>query len=51
LESRAVFRFLIEDWSPWIALLRMRQRWPELSFRLTPSYLHMVERHKQKAEL
>jgi hypothetical protein len=26
----AVFRFLSEDWSPWIALLRMRERWPEL---------------------
>jgi len=36
----AVFRFLSEDWSPWIALLRMRERWPELSFKLFPSYLH-----------
>jgi hypothetical protein len=36
----AVFRFLSEDWSPWIALLRMRERWPELSFKLTPSYLY-----------
>ena len=35
----AVFRFLSEDWSPWIALLRMRKRWPELSFKLIPSYL------------
>ena len=35
----AVFRFLSEDWSPWIALLRMRERWPELSFRLIPSYI------------
>ena len=25
-----MFRFLSEDWSPWIALLRMRERWPEL---------------------
>jgi hypothetical protein len=32
----AVFRFLSEDWSPWIALLRMRERWPELSFKLIP---------------
>jgi hypothetical protein len=47
----AVFRFLSEDLSPWIALLHMRGRWPELSFRLTPSYLHTVERHKEKAEL
>jgi hypothetical protein len=38
----AVFRFLSEDWSPWIALLRMRERWPELSFNLMPSYLHMA---------
>jgi hypothetical protein len=38
----AVFRFLSEDWSPWIALLRMRERWPEMSFRLIPSYLQMV---------
>jgi hypothetical protein len=35
----AVFCFLSEDWSPWIALLRMRERWPELSFKLIPSYL------------
>jgi hypothetical protein len=38
----AVFRFLSEDWSPWIALLRMRERWPELSLKLVPSYLHTV---------
>jgi hypothetical protein len=38
----AVFRFISEDWSPWIALLRMRERWPELSFRLIPAYLDMV---------
>ena len=38
----AVFRFISEDWSPWIALLRMRERWPELSFRLIPSYLDAV---------
>ena len=38
----AVFRFLSEDWSPWIALLRMRERWPELSFKLIPSYLDTV---------
>jgi hypothetical protein len=36
----AVFRFLSEDWSPWIALTHMRERWPELSFKLIPSYLH-----------
>jgi len=38
----AVFRFLSEDWSPWIALLRMRERWPQLSFKLIPSYLYTV---------
>jgi hypothetical protein len=38
----AVFRFLSEDWSPWIALQRMRERWPELSFELIPSYLQTV---------
>jgi hypothetical protein len=40
VNTLAVFRFLSEDWSPWIALLRMRKRWPELSFKLVPSYLH-----------
>ena len=42
IEPVAVFRFLSEDWSPWIALLRMRERWPELRFRLIPSYLQAV---------
>ena len=37
----AVFRFLSEDWSPWVALVRMRERWPELLFKLVLSYLHM----------
>ena len=36
----AVYRFLSEDWPPWMAVLRMRERWPELSFELIPSYLH-----------
>jgi hypothetical protein len=35
----AVFRFLSEDWSPWIALLRMRERWPELRFEMKAAYL------------
>jgi hypothetical protein len=30
----AVFRFLSEDWSPWVALLHMRERWPELRFEM-----------------
>jgi hypothetical protein len=38
----AVFCFLSEDWSPWIALLRMRERWPELSSELVPRYLHTI---------
>jgi len=38
----AVFRFLSEDWSHWIALLHLRERWPELSFNLSPSYLQTV---------
>jgi hypothetical protein len=39
----AVFRFLSEDWSPWIALLRMRERWPELRFEITAGYLESIE--------
>ena len=39
----AVFRFLSEDWSPWIALLRMRERWPELRFEMRAGYLEFVE--------
>jgi hypothetical protein len=35
----AVFRFLSEDWSPWIALLHMRERWPELRFEMKAGYL------------
>jgi hypothetical protein len=42
VEPVAVFRFISEDWSPWIALLRMRERWPELRFEMTPSYLDAV---------
>ena len=39
----AVFRFLTQDWSPWIALLRMRERWPELSFTMKAGYLDSSE--------
>lgn len=39
LRPLATFEFLSEDWSPWIALLQMRKRWPELAFKLVPSYL------------
>jgi hypothetical protein len=40
----AVFRFLGEDWSPWIAVLRMRERWPELLFEMRAGYLEMEGR-------
>jgi hypothetical protein len=33
----AVFQFLSEDWSPWIALVR--ERWPGLRFTLRREYL------------
>ena len=36
----AVFRFHSEDWSLWIALLRMR--WPELSSESVPRYRHTI---------
>jgi hypothetical protein len=39
----AVFRFLSEDWSPWIALVRMRERWPELRFEMKAGYLQIGE--------
>ena len=39
----AVFRFLSEDWSPWIALLHMRERWPELRFEMKAEYLEFSE--------
>jgi len=37
----AVFRFLSEDWSPWIALVRIRERWPELRFKMKAGYWEM----------
>jgi len=37
----AVFRFLSEDWSPWVALLRMRECWPELRFEMKAGYLEI----------
>jgi hypothetical protein len=39
----AVFRFLSEDWSPWVALLNMRERWPELRFEMKAEYLEFIE--------
>ena len=52
IEPVAVFRFLCEDWSPLIALLRMRKRWPELRFEMKAEYLEMAVRgQERKAEL
>jgi hypothetical protein len=39
----AVFRFLSEDWPAWIAVLHMRERWPELRFEMKAGYLEMGE--------
>ncbi len=39
----AVYRFLSEDWPPWIAVLRMRERWPELRFEMKVGYLEFIE--------
>jgi hypothetical protein len=39
----AVFRFFSEEWSPGIALVRMRKRWPGLRFDMRPEYLQVVE--------
>jgi hypothetical protein len=39
LKPVAVFQFVSEDWSPWIALVRMRERWPQLRFDLGCEYL------------
>jgi hypothetical protein len=39
----AVFWFLSEDWSPWVTLVRMRERWPELRFEMRAGYLEFVE--------
>jgi hypothetical protein len=41
LKPVAVFRFLSEDWSPWVALVRMRERWPGLRFDMRAGYLQM----------
>jgi hypothetical protein len=46
----AVFRFLSEDWSPWIALVRMRERWPGLRFEMKAGYLEWYVRGQTSAE-
>jgi hypothetical protein len=38
----AVFRFPSEDWSPWLALVRMREQWPELRFEMRAAYLEFI---------
>lgn len=43
LKPLAVFSFLSEDWPPWIALLHMRERWPELRFEMKAEYLEFAE--------
>jgi len=40
-EVVAVYRFLSEDWPSSIAVLRMRERWPELRFDMKAGYLEM----------
>jgi hypothetical protein len=44
----AVFRFLSEDWSPWIALVRMRKRWPGLRFDMRRGYLESGSRGNRR---
>jgi hypothetical protein len=38
-----VYHFLSEEWSPWIALRRIRARWPQLSFALRVDYPETVK--------
>jgi len=48
LKPVAVFRFLSEDWSPWIALVRMRERWPGLRFDIRAGYLQEMQCGKRR---
>ena len=48
LKPVAVFRFLGEDWSPWIALALMRERRPGLRFDLRGGYLEDAHLGRQK---
>jgi len=36
------------DWSPWVALLHMRERWPELRFKMKAGYLEMGGSRKKR---
>src|SRR5260221_14558616 len=42
-KALAVYHFLSEEWSPWIALRRIRARWPHLSFALRVDYPETIE--------
>lgn len=48
LKAVAVFSFLSEDWSPWVALARMRERWSGLRFEMRAAYLEDARLGKQK---
>jgi hypothetical protein len=43
-----VFRFLCEDWSPWIALPRLRERLPELQVEIKAGYLETGGSRKER---
>jgi hypothetical protein len=36
--ARVVYEFLSADWTPWQALLRLRQDWPTLVLAVDPRY-------------
>ena len=42
LKPAAVFRVISEDWWSCVALIQIRERWPELNFMLKPAYLQPV---------
>lgn len=42
LKPVAVFRVISEDWWSCVALIQIRERWPELNFMLKPAYLQSV---------
>jgi hypothetical protein len=43
VKALSVLRFLTEDWSPWSALLLVRERWPELQLEMKAGYLEFIE--------
>lgn len=44
----AVVIVISEDWSSWIALVRMPERWPGLSFNMIVGYLDMVRQEDRR---